>query len=69
MYVTRTGLASDFKTHGATLHRSATGGDRLRDVRRRRLLPPGLNAPLNPNNEYWYDLSYLCFTMGGGGIG
>jgi hypothetical protein len=26
----------------------------------------GLHAPLNPNSGYWYDLSYLCFTTGGG---
>lgn len=26
----------------------------------------GLHAPLNPHSGYWYDLSYLCFTTGGG---
>ena len=25
-----------------------------------------LHAPLNPHSGYWYDLSYLCFTTGGG---
>ena len=25
-----------------------------------------LHAPLNPNSGYWYDLSYLCVTTGGG---
>jgi hypothetical protein len=29
----------------------------------------GLHAPPNPNSGDWYDLSYLCFTMGGGGVG
>ena len=25
-----------------------------------------LHATLNPHSGYWYDLSYLCFTTGGG---
>ena len=27
----------------------------------------GLHAPYNSHSGYWYGLSYICFTQGGGG--
>ena len=70
VYDTPTGQAFDFKTDGGIVASVvAKGGTDYATYPVGDSFATGLHAPLNLSSGYWYDLSYLCFTPGGGGIG
>jgi hypothetical protein len=70
VYDTPGGQAFDFKTDGGIVASVvAKGGTDYATYPVGDSFATGLHAPLNPNTGDSYDLSYLCFTMGGGGVG
>ena len=70
VYATPEGQAFDFQTDGGIIASVvAKGGTDYATWDVNDTAATGLHAPLNPHSGYWYDLSYLCFTTGGGGVG
>jgi hypothetical protein len=64
---TSAGQVFDFQTDGGIVTSVvAKGGTDFATWNVDDSVGTGLHAPLNPNSGYWYDLSYLCFTTGGG---
>ena len=57
-FTTDGGIVTSVVAKGGTDYATWTVGDSVAAT--------GLHAPLNPHSGYWYDLSYLCFTTGGG---
>jgi hypothetical protein len=70
VYDTPAGQEFDFQTDGGIITSVvAKGGPAYASWDVNDTSATGLHAPLNPNSGYWYDLSYLCFNTGGGGVG
>src|SRR5271169_3537187 len=64
---TSAGQVFDFQTDGGIVASViAKGGTAFATWTVNDSVGTGLHAPLNPHSGYWYDLSYLCFTTGGG---